>query len=332
MAFLKMHWELIDGADGRRVLCRRWSVVEGAGIAPALTSFEVERNQRTKGGVMSSLMRNIVNVFILLCLLNPFFSGQTAGKIRGVVADPTGAVLPGASVTLINAATGAKLTTSSDAQGVYNLPVLAVGQYAIEVTANGFQPFRGNGLKIDINSALTVDVTMQLATQSETVEVDANTAQVETTDTQIGQTIDSKQVAEIPLNGRSYTDLLAIQAGVAPITTSGSGNSSSGGGFGTLPDAGQANTGRFSIHGQRESDNAYYLNGASVQETIGQQAGIPNLDSIAEFRILSSNVDAEYGSFTGGIINVVTKSGTNQLHGSAFEFLRNTGLGTGEHQ
>jgi hypothetical protein len=94
-----------------------------------------------------------------------------------------------------------------------------------------------------------------------------------------------------------------------------------------VPAAGQTNTGQFSIHGQRESDNAYYLNGASVQETIGQQAGIiPNLDSIAEFRILSSNVDAEYGSFTGGIINVVTKSGTNAFHGNAFEFLRNTNL------
>jgi hypothetical protein len=134
-------------------------------------------------------------------------------------------------------------------------------------------------------------------------------------------------VVDIPLNGRSYTDLLAVQAGVSPVTTSGAGNTSSGGGFGTVPAAGQANTGQFSIHGQRESDNAYYLNGASVQETIGQQAGIiPNLDSIAEFRILSSNVDAEYGSFTGGIINVVTKSGTNNFHGNLFEFFRNTHL------
>jgi hypothetical protein len=111
------------------------------------------------------------------------------------------------------------------------------------------------------------------------------------------------------------------------VTTSGAGNSTSAGGFGTVPAAGLANTGQFSIHGQRESDNAYYLNGASVQETIGQQAGIiPNLDSMAEFRILSSNLDAEYGSFTGGIINVVTKSGTKAFHGNVFEFFRNTNL------
>jgi hypothetical protein len=153
-------------------------------------------------------------------------------------------------------------------------------------------------------------VTLQLAQISQEVTVTENSAEVHTADTQIGQTIESKQIVDIPLNGRGYTNLLAVQAVVAPITTSGAGNTSSGGGFGTIPAAGNTNTGQFSIHGQRESDNAYFLNGASVQETIGQQAGIiPNLDSIAEFRILSSNVDAEYGSFTGGLINVVTKSG-----------------------
>jgi hypothetical protein len=178
-----------------------------------------------------------------------------------------------------------------------------------------------------VNTSLTIDVTLQVAQAAQTVTVTEGSAEVHTTDTQIGQTIESEQVVDVPLNGRSYTDLLAVQAGVTPVTTSGAGNSSSGGGFGTVPAAGEANTGQFSIHGQRESDNAYYLNGASVQETIGQQAGIiPNLDSIAEFRILSSNVDAEYGSFTGGIINVVTKSGTNTFHGNLFEFFRNTNL------
>src|SRR6202048_1470956 len=193
---------------------------------------------------------------------------------------------------------------------------------------DGFNPYRQTAnLKIDVNTALTIDAVLKVADSSQEITVTENTAEVHTTDTQIGQTIESKQVVDIPLNGRSYTDLLAVQAGVSPITTSGAGNTSSGGGFGSIPVAGQQNTGQFSIHGQRESDNAYYLNGASVQESIGQQAGIiPNLDSIAEFRILSSNVDAEYGSFTGGIINVVTKSGTNAFHGNVFEFFRNTHL------
>lgn len=143
----------------------------------------------------------------------------------------------------------------------------------------------------------------------------------------MGEVIGGKQVTGLPLNGRSYTDLLAVQGGVTPITTSGAGNSTSGGGFGTVAAGGNSNTGQFSINGQRESANGFYLNGASVQETIGQQAGVvPNLDSIAEFRILTSNADAEYGGYSGGVINVITKSGGNDLHGSLFEFLRNTNL------
>src|ERR1700736_1602861 len=138
---------------------------------------------------MRSLIKKM-NIPVVVLLLPPCFWGQTAGKIRGVVNDPTGAVIPGASVALINAETGVKLATSSDSEGVYNFPVLPVGEYAIEVTASGFQQFHGKSLLININTALTVDVTMQLAAQSETVEVDANTVKIETTDTQIGQTIE----------------------------------------------------------------------------------------------------------------------------------------------
>ncbi len=219
-------------------------------------------------------------------------------------------------------------TTTSNGEGVFNFPVVPVGQYELDVISSSFTPYKQtNKVKIDVNTALTIDVSLQVAQASSEITVTENTAEVHTTDTQFGQTIESKQIVDIPLNGRSYTDLLAVRAGLSPVTTSGAGNTSSGGGFGTVPAAGETNTGQFSIHGQRESDNAYYLNGASVQETIGQQAGIiPNLDSIAEFRILSSNVDAEYGSFTGGIINVATKSGTNAFHGGLFEFLRNTHL------
>src|ERR1700676_160417 len=121
-------------------------------------------------------------------------------------------------------------------------------------------------------------------------------------DTESGETISSQHVAEVPLNGRSYTDLFATQAGVSPMTTSGAANSSSGGGFGTVSAAGNDNTGQFSINGQRESANGFSLNGASVQETIGQQAGIiPNLDSIAEFRILTSTKTPKYAIYTGGL-------------------------------
>ena len=273
--------------------------------------------------------RNALIIFLFACAISPqFLTAQTGGRIAGAVKDATGAVIPNGQVVLVNPANGVKQSVTTGNDGVFTFAAVPVGQYELDVKADGFNPYRQTtNLKIDVNTALTFDVVLQVADASQTVNVIENTAEVRTTDTQIGQTIESKQVVDIPLNGRSYTDLLAVQAGVSPVTTSGAGNTSSGGGFGTVPAAGQANTGQFSIHGQRESDNAYYLNGASVQETIGQQAGIiPNLDSIAEFRILSSNVDAEYGSFTGGIINVVTKSGTNSFHGNVFEFFRNTHL------
>ncbi|MBV8114571.1 MAG: carboxypeptidase regulatory-like domain-containing protein, partial [Silvibacterium sp.] len=267
--------------------------------------------------------------FVFVAMMVALSAGaQTGGRISGSVKDPSGAVIPGSQVILLNPATDVRQSAVTDASGEFNFPVVPVGQYELDVTATGFTPYKQTqNLNVDVKTSLNVDVVLQLAETSQTVTVTTNTAEVQTSDTQIGQTIESKQVESVPLNGRSYTDLLAVQAGVTPVTTSGATNSSSGGGFGTVPAGGEANTGQFSIHGQRESDNAYFLNGVSVQETIGQQAGIiPNLDSIAEFRILSSNVDAEYGGFTGGIINVVTKSGSNSLHGNVFEFFRNTNL------
>jgi hypothetical protein len=312
--------------EHRRLLDDAWSynanlrAEDGTGIPDGMSAFR-EFILIPIGFVFATLL----TILLITCSA---FGQAGSGRIAGSVKDATGAVIPGSSVTLRNKATGVTQTTTCNAEGIFNFPVLAIGQYELDVTANGFNPYRQTtNLKVDVNTALTLDVAMHVVDTNETVTVTENTGEVQTADTQIGQTIESKQVVDIPLNGRSYTDLLAVQAGVAPVTTSGAGNTSSGGGFGTVPAAGETNTGQFSIHGQRESDNAYYLNGASVQETIGQQAGIiPNLDSIAEFRILSSNVDAEYGSFTGGIINVVTKSGTNAFHGNVFEFFRNTHL------
>src|ERR1700732_4181555 len=269
-------------------------------------------------------------VVLLLVLVFAFVSvarAEVGGKITGVVKDQTGSVIAGASAIATNTQTGVKLTTTTDQDGVFTFPVLSVGQYQIDVTSDGFKPFRKTGLTIDIGSALLVDITLPVQEQDQSIMVTENAAQVETADTQLGQVLGSKKVTEIPLNGRSYTDLFATQVGVTPLTTSGAGNSTSGGGFGTVPVAGASNTGQFSINGQGEDDNGFSINGANVQEGIGQQAGIiPNLDSIAEFRILTSNTDAEYGNYSGGLINVVTKSGGNAFHGSGFEFLRNTDL------
>jgi hypothetical protein len=276
---------------------------------------------------MQSAKQKILFVLIAVVFVVSAARAEVGGKITGVVEDQTGSVIPGAAVVVTNTQTGIKLTATTDQDGVFTFPVLSVGQYQIDVTANAFRSYRKTGLVIDINSALVLDVTLQVKEQDQSIMVTEDAAQVETTDTQLGQVLGSKKATEIPLNGRSYTDLFATQVGVTPLTTSGAGNSTSGGGFGTVPVAGATNTGQFSINGQREDANGFSLNGASVQEGIGQQAGIiPNLDSIAEFRILTSNTDAEYGNYSGGLINVVTKSGGNAFHGSVFEFLRNTAL------
>ena len=276
---------------------------------------------------LCSAMKRLSWVVVVLGLLLNITWADVAGRISGMVSDPSGAFLTGATVTLNNVGNGTKQTTSTNDRGQYSFPVVPVGRYELEVSSPGFQPYKKIGLVIDVNSAMQIDATLQIGQNTQTVEVNDSVVTIQMSDTEIGETISSQHVAEVPLNGRSYTDLLATQAGVSPITTSGASNSSSGGGFGTVPVAGNENTGQFSINGQRESANGFFLNGASVQESIGQQAGvIPNLDSIAEFRIISSNADAEYGGYSGGLINVVTKSGGDKFHGSAFEFLRNTNL------
>jgi Carboxypeptidase regulatory-like domain len=264
---------------------------------------------------------------VLLAMSAGAPAADTSGKISGTVKDQSGNLIPHAAVTLTNKANGVKQAAQADAQGAFVFPVAPVGSYELVVSTGNFKAYKRADIVVDLGSAIQLDVQLELAAINETVTVTEDATRVETSDTKLGQVIGSKQVTDLPLNGRSYTDLLAIQGGVTPITTSSATNSTSGGGFGSVPVGGNGNTGQFSINGQREAANGFYLNGASVQETIGQQAGIiPNLDSIAEFRILTSNADAEYGGYSGGLINVITKSGGNDFHGSLFEFLRNTGL------
>jgi len=254
---------------------------------------------------------------------------QVGGSITGAIKDPSDALIPDATVSVTNTATGAKRATTTNIQGVFSFPALPVGQYVLEATAPGFLPQLQTGLAVDVNSALQVDMKLQLAAQSTAVTVNAEPGMihVEKADTQLGLTINSQRITEVPLNGRSYTDLLAIQPGVAPVTTSATSSTSSGGGFGAVAVSGNLNPGLFSVNGQRESANGFILNGANVEESVAEGAAIvPNLDSIQEFRILTGNFDAEFGNYSGGLVSVVTKSGSGQVHGSAFEFLRNTDL------
>jgi hypothetical protein len=196
----------------------------------------------------------------------------------------------------------------------------------MEVRAPGFSVYRRTGIVLDAGDALTVEATLAVGSVSDTISVAEDALHVETISTQLGDVIRGRQLEAVPLDGRSFTDLLSLQAGVAPggSITSGSVDDI---GATTLTPSGSLNPGTVSINGQRETANAFSVNGSDTEEDVNfGTAIVPNLDSIAEFRILTSNFDAEHGEFSGGQIDVVTKAGTNQLHGSAFEFLRNTAL------
>ena len=261
----------------------------------------------------SSRSRFQLFVFTLLAIALSW--AAITGSISGIVTDSTGAVVAGASVTAINTQTGVKTTVNTDSKGFYGLPALDVGSYDLEISQTGFKTYRQTGLVIDANSALKADATLTVGTTTEKIEVRTDTVHVETESTQMGEVITAKTMTAVPLNGRSYTDLLALQPGVSPYTSTDTDMA----GINDRPVDGGLNSGSQSVNGQREAANGFMVNGSNVGE--GKTNGtaiIPNLDSISEFRIITNNFDAEYGNYSGGQINVVTKSGGNSFHGSAF--------------
>jgi len=265
-------------------------------------------------------------IAVLLALLGLSLWASEGGSLLGIVTDPSGAPIPGAKVTATVTATAVKQTATTDGRGFYAFQSLPIGHYDVDVDASGFRTLRRSGVAIDVHSKVVVDVSLSIGERTETVTVSEAAAHVETADTQMGEVITAKQMTAVPLNGRSYTDLLSLQSGVAPITSLTS-DTAQDVGVSAFSPSGDLNPGTVSINGQREFANSFVLNGSDVEEDVNMGAAIvPNLDSIAEFRILTSNFDAEYGEFSGGQISVVTKSGTNAMHGDAFEFLRNTDL------
>ena len=239
------------------------------------------------------------------------------GTISGTVTDPTGAVIPGVTVKAVNTATGIARTTATNAQGFYAFPDLPVGTYEVSFHKQGFSDLRRTDLVIDVNTALRVDAALQVGEVRQEVTVSSTALHVETARTEMGDVFTGTQITSMPLNGRGYTDLMATQPGVVPVMTGEYGGTAP-------PPSGELNSGNLSVSGQREDANGFMVNGGNVEEGGSNGAAvIPNLDSIAEFRIQTANFDAEYGNYSGGLVNVITKSGTNQFHGDLFEFLRN---------
>ena len=268
-------------------------------------------------------LRKLKKSFIVLTLCTlggAALQAQVTGAINGRVTDSSGAIVSGAKVTATNVSTNFAQGAVTDTAGEYHLLALSPGTYSVSIAATGFKTFTTNAIDVKVNDQQRIDAALTVGGVEQSVSVEANTVQVESDSTQLGDVIESKQMLAMPLNGRSYLDLMALQPGVTPVTA------------GTIPSdrpvSGQiGNPGNLSVNGQPESGNMFMVNGGDVSESKNMGAGlIPNLDSIAEFRLITNSFDAEYGKVSGAVMNSITKSGSNRIHGDAFEFLRNNAL------
>ncbi len=253
---------------------------------------------------------------VLFCLFiyTSLFAQSTGGRIVGRVADPSGAVLAKANVVLVNEATGVKQETQSNDSGDYAFVQVSVGTYRAEFNLTGFKKSVQKGVTVDLNQVVTLNATLQVGGAQETVEVTSEAPLVDTTSTQLGAVMDSREVSKLPLNSRDTYQLLQLQPGVQGV-----------GGSDLF--YGSNTAGAVSVNGGRGRSNNFNVNGGDGNDLFVNSPAIqPTPDSIQEFRVLSNTFDAEYGRNSGAVINVVTKSGTNSLHGSVYEFLRNQAL------
>jgi len=267
---------------------------------------------------MSRLTKLILAIVFVLAVPVQLLADVT-GKILGTVTDTSGAAVVGATVTLHNGLTGYERTEKSDAEG-YQFLAVPIGEgYEVTVETAGFRKAIQSGIVLLVNQDFRADFKLQVGTTTQTVEASAVAMQVESTSTQLGDVIQDSKMTQMPLNGRSFVNLIGLQAGVVPVVSSAAfypGN--------LVAVSGNQYGGMFSVNGEREAGNAFTVNGGDVQDDFDNgTAVIPTLDSIQEFRLLTNSADAEYGRAAGAVVNVVTKSGTNQIHGDAYEFARN---------
>jgi len=248
-----------------------------------------------------------------LCASTLLFAQSTGGRILGRVADPSGAVLTGVKVTLINEATNVSRNTQTNESGDYSFVEAPVGTYRLEFDLKGFKKNVRRDVSLDVNQVITLNMTMQLGAAQEIVDVTSEAPLVETTSTQLGAVVGDRAVSELPLNSRDTYQFLQLQPGV--MSTVGSSNSIV---------YGSSNAGAVSVNGGRGRSNNFSVNGGDANDQFVNLPTVqPSPDSIQEFRVLTNTFDAEYGRNSGSIVNVVTKSGTNQFHGNMYEFFRN---------
>jgi len=261
----------------------------------------------------------VVSVFSVTSLM-----AQTAstGALTGTVKDPSGAVIPNATVTLTSADTGQTRTATTTADGTYKFSLLPPGNYGVRIEASGFKPVQISSVTVNVTQTEVLDRNLEVGTQAQAVTVEGEVEAVQTTSSAIGTIANARSVVELPLNTRNYTNLLALSSGVAANVSNA-----------TTIGKGATN---MAVNGSTTGENTYLQDGVPINNwssvggvSEGPQIGsfaMPNPDAIAEFKIQTSTYDAGYGRNPGANVNVITKSGTNNFHGSAFEFFRNTAL------
>lgn len=242
---------------------------------------------------------------------------QSTASLNGIVTDPAGAAVPNAKVVATNQATGVEKATQSDEAGAYLFPALPIGTYRLEVTATSFQTAVISNLKLEVATSVTRNVQLKVGEATEKIEIVADAAIIETTTNSMGQVINDKTVQDIPLNGRHFTDLSLLTPGTMTAPANG---------FLSAPLRG---LGSFGINtaGQREDTTNWLVNGINLSDPVQNQITFqPPIDTLAEFKIDNSAFPAEYGRNSGAIVNMATRSGSNDYHGEAFEFFRNNAL------
>jgi hypothetical protein len=253
----------------------------------------------------------------------PGYSQLVGGTLSGTVTDESGGSVPGATVSITNVATGVTTTVMTNGDGIYNAPNLLPGNYQASVSAPGFQKAVQSGIVLTVGAQQVLNIAMKVGAVTQTVEVTAEAPNVQLASSTITGVVSSNTIVELPLNGRSWTDLAALQPGVSSIRDMVAV---------TKPDRlGRGLGNEISVAGGRPQQNNYLLNGVSINDYSGQAPGSflgQNLgaDAVAEFTVLTTNFSTEYGRSSGGVISAITRSGTNTFHGSAYEFLRNSAV------
>ena len=256
-------------------------------------------------------------LLILVCAATIPALAQSTASLTGIVTDASGAAVPNAKVTVTNKATGVSFNTQTDSAGAYLIPSLPIGVYDIEVTASGFQKALVTDLDLPVATSVTRNVQLRIGETSVTVEITADAVILDTATNSMGQVINDKYVQDIPLNGRHFTDLSLLTPGTITPPANG---------FLSFPLRGQGSFG-INTAGQREDTTNWLVNGINLNDPVQNQITFqPPIGTLAEFKIDNSAFPAEYGRNSGAIVNMATRSGTNDFHGEAFEFLRNNAL------